>query len=401
MTARYARRASGGFSVVELMVSIVIGMLALLFATRMTITSENARQASLGGSDSMQNGMQALASIAREAGQAGWGLNDPLIAGCDTVFSDTSGFVLPTALRGTATVSPLASAIITQGAVNGSGTDPDQLTLMSGSSMSGTGTLRLTNDYSSGTSIAVDRVPYGFARNDVIVVVPETVGSSKCALAQISADPSSQAAPPNVQTLTIASGTGWRYNSGSLGVAFKNGLARLFNLGPAGTLSFHTWSVNKGFLQLRATDLTGTSSTAKTVIDNVVTLKAQYGFDTRTGAAFTPQSGMRVNVWSGAMIDADGDGTIGGAGDYQHVSALRVAVVARSRNPEKPNATTGLCSATTVLPQVFATAEPTGVAAVPLSVNVAVTGAGIDWKCYRYRVFESIIPIRNAGWSPT
>ena len=33
-------------------------------------------------------------------------------------------------------------------------------------------------------------------------------------------------------------------------------------------------------------------------------------------------------------------------------------------------------------------------------VNVAVAGDTMDWKCYRYRVFETIVPIRNAQWRP-
>ena len=376
------------------MVSIVVGLLALMFATRLVVGSEQNRQASLGGSDSMQNGMLALFSISNDAGQAGWGLNDPLVAGCDTVLFDTGGYVLATASRTgvVGTVSPLAAAVI-----KSNGANPDQLTLYSGSSMSGTGSLRLTQDYKAGdTDIIVDRVPYGFAggdASDVIVLAPETAGAKKCSLAQVAAIPAGTPA-----RLSIASGL--RFNKGTLDVAYGNGQARLFNLGPAKTLSFHTWSVQNGFLQLRATDLAGAGAVASTVTDNVVSLKAQYGFDKTPAAAFTPASGLRIDAWSAGMIDADGDGVIGGATDYQHVAALRVAVVARSKNPEKPNGS-GVCTATPTAPAVFSTAEPFGVPAVPVQVNVGVAGDTVDWKCYRYRVFETIVPLRNAGWRPT
>ena len=82
-------RRQRGFSIVELMVAVVIGMLALLFATRMVTTGEKARQAALTGSDSMQNGMLALYSLSNDASDAGWGLNDTMLAGCDTVFADS------------------------------------------------------------------------------------------------------------------------------------------------------------------------------------------------------------------------------------------------------------------------------------------------------------------------
>lgn len=393
--AQMQRAQNHGFSVVELLVSVVIGMLALMFATRLVLSSEQSKQTSLGGSDAMQNGMLALFSITSEAGQAGWGLNDPLLTGCDTVFSDTGNFALATAPRAGVTVAPLAAAII-----ESNGADPDRLSLYSGTGMGGTGTLRVTRDYAGESDIVVERVPYGFAQGDVIVVAPETVGAAKCALAQIAVDPRTQPGPPLPQKLSIASGAGYRYNAGKLGVNYKNGQARLFNLGPGAALSFHTWSVAQGYLQLRAANLAGAGAAASTVTDNIVSLKAQYGFDTRTGVAFTPAANLQVGRWSSSMIDADGDGVVGGAGDYQHIAALRVAVVARSKNPQKP-AATGLCSATTVLPTVFASTEPYGVTAQPQQVNVGVTGDTVNWKCYRYRVFETIVPLRNGSWRPT
>jgi type IV pilus assembly protein PilW len=137
------------------------------------------------------------------------------------------------------------------------------------------------------------------------------------------------------------------------------------------------------------------------VADNIVSIKAQYGFDTRAGAAFQPTSGLQVSQWSASMIDADGDGVAGSAGDYQRVAALRLAVVARSKAPERADASTGTCTATANQPTVFSSAQPAGVAAVPVTINVAVTGDPVDWHCYRYRVFETIVPLRNMSWRPT
>ena len=384
----------GGFSIVELMVSVVIGLLALVFATRMIANAELAKQSSLGGSDSMQNGMLALFSMNGDASQAGWGINDPLLVGCDTVFADTNGYALTTATRSTGAVSttirPLAPVLITS-----NGAAPDAITFYSGTSMSGTGTLRLTNNYVAGTTLQVDRPNYGFANGDVIVVAPETRGASRCSLAMVSNFVSGA-----TQQLMFAAGGNNHYNSGNLGVAFSSNLARLFNLGPATTLSFHTWTVQSGYLRLQATDLAGSAAAAATVVDNIVSVKAQYGLDTRAGAAFTPNSGMQVSVWSNTMIDADGDLTTAGPADFERIAAVRLAVVARSRAPEKPGSS-GVCTATPAQPVVFATAEPAGVTAVPITVSVAVAGDTVDWHCYRYRVFETIVPLRNSGWRPT
>lgn len=389
-----AARRARGFSVIELMVSVVIGMLALMFATRLIVGSEQNKQASLGGSDSMQNGMLALFSIDADAAQAGYGLNDPIIAGCNTVFTDTGGYTLAPALRAAVSVTPLAPVVI-----ESNGAAPDRITLYSGSSMTGTGTLRVMAA-TSGGHIDVDRVPYGFAQNDVIVVAPETIGGN-CEVAQISGI--TQSPQPS---LAIANGSAQRFNPSALGTTYKAGLTRVFNLGPAKTLSFHSWTVADGFLQLRATDLLGAGASAATVADNIVSIKALYGFDKRNGTGFQPQGGMLVSQWSTSMIDADNDGVVGGAGDYQRITALRVVVVARSKSPERPKpgeacaATAGDAVDTDRYPIVFAD-KPKDIAAATMKVNLAVAGDPVNWKCYRYRVFESIVPLRNSAWRPT
>jgi type IV pilus assembly protein PilW len=191
-------------------------------------------------------------------------------------------------------------------------------------------------------------------------------------------------------------------NSGSLGASYSAGQSRVFNLGPVSGLSFHTWSADNGFLRLRAVDLSGASERAETVVDNIVSIKAQYGFDMRTGVAFTPEGGTTISRWSAVMVDADGDGVIGSAGDYKHVVALRIAVVARNKNPEKP-VSGNTCTATTLAtaPVLFSNPVPNNIAAVSVTPTIAIANDPIDWTCYRYRVFESIVPIRNSGWRPT
>lgn len=380
-----------GFSVVELMISIVIGMLALVFAMRLITGSEQSKQSALGSSDSMQNGMLAMFSISGDASQAGFGLNDPLLLGCNTSFTDKSGYTLAVATRGAATIRPLSPAII-----ESNGSAPDVISLYSGSALSGTGTMRLVADYRGGTGIEVDRDPYGFALGDVVVVAPED-RNGDCALAQISSKPVPK--PGDNPVVMVGGGANLRYNSGDLGSAYTASRARIFNLGPAATLSLHTWSVNNGFLRLRSTDMAGANAAPATVADNIVSIKAQYGFDTRAASAFASRNGMRVGRWSATMINADGDGVTGGPGDYERLAAVRIAVVARSKTRERANAA-GACSATPNRPTVFTTEEPAGVTAVPITVDVAVPNETADWRCYRYRVFETVVAMRNADWKP-
>jgi type IV pilus assembly protein PilW len=392
MSARLRLHKDGGFSLVELMISVVIGMLALLFAMRLLTGSEQNRQSAMGGSDSMQNGMLALFSISSDAGQAGYGLNDPIVTGCNTIFSDTGGYTLAAATRGTTAIHPIAPVVIEASAAG-----PDKVSFYSGTSVAGTATLRVLANYSSGARVYVDRIPYGFAQGDAVLVAP-AAGGGDCALAQLSESPEKLPPPPGQQYVVVAQANGYRFNSGNLGASFTGGASLLYNLGAGANLSFHTWSVADGFLRLSATNI-GDSAAPAAVADNIVSLKAQYGFDTRPASAFDPAAGLKVSQWSSTMINADGDTVTGGPGDWQRIAAVRLAVVARSKNPERP-AAGAACSATTTKPGAFGTAAPAGVTSVPVSIDVAVAGDPVDWRCYRYRVFETIVPFRNASWRP-
>jgi type IV pilus assembly protein PilW len=254
----------------------------------------------------------------------------------------------------------------------------------------------VTKDYAGGSEITTASTPpYGFAAGDVIVMVPEPSGG-RCSMAQLSSKPT----VGDKGVLNFVAGSGQRFNSGTLGGnTFVHGQARVYNLGQGSRLSFHTWTVVNGRLLLSATDLAGTSQTPQIVVDNVVAIKAQYGFDTNIGDAFKPGS-MQVNKWSTSMIDADGNGEVGNPGDYQHVAAIRLAVIARGGIPDKPDPKTGTCSGTTTMQKVFASNVPLNVPAVPVLVKLSVPGDPMDWTCYRYRSFETIVPIRNSGWRP-
>ena len=395
MNAHSSRRARG-FSLVELLVSVVIGMLALLFATRLVLSGEKNKDAAVGGSDSMQNGMLAMFSLSGDATEAGWGMNDPMVAGCDTNFSDANGYVLPTVTSGGVNRTPLAAVVI-----QSNGTDPDVISFNSGTSQSGAGSVKLFADYVNGNSLTIDsKNPYGFNNGDVLVVAPLAPGAAKCTLIQLSGF----GAPP-LSTMLVNSGGAYRFNAiAGMATQYKQNQTYIYNLGSPALLHFHTWSVNNGVLLLRATELAGAEAAGVSVTDNVVSIKAQYGFDTRPPGAnpYDPNpgaDGMQITTWSSTMIDADSDGVIGSPGDYQRVGAVRIAVVARSKNSEKPNSA-GACSATTALPTVFAGVAPSGVVPVPVQVKVAVPGDSVPWQCYRYRVFETIVSIRNTQWRP-
>lgn len=386
MSHHDAMRRARGFSMVELMVSVVIGMLAVMFATRLLATSETDKAAALGGSDSMQNGMLALFSLNFDASQAGWGINDTLLNGCNTLMSDSEGFALQSVKRGGVDTTPLAPVVI----VN-NGERSDVVSLNSAGSLTGVGNVTLNDLYAGGNEIRVStNNPFGFNTGDVIAVVSEGVGGV-CSIAQLSGVAG--------DVLQIASG---RFNTGGglLGGVYNQGSkARVFNLGPPDKLALHTWSVQRDVLRLRASNMSGSTDAPKAVVDNVVAIKAQYGFDLQAGD-YEPVYGSQVSVWSADMLDADGSGVAGDAGDFQRVTAVRLAVVARSQVPDKPKNSDGTCTATENKLRIFETATPKGVTPVAVTVALDTEGDKVHWTCYRYRAFETVVQIRNNAWRP-
>lgn len=394
------RTRQHGFSLIELMISVLIGMLAMVFVMRTTVSFETNRRGGIGGSDSMQNGVVALFSMENDAAQSGFGLNDGLLLGCKARFFDSQNYAGANVAGGVAmTLAPVSVVF--------NGANPDQISFTAGSSDGGTGSQGLAANSAAGSAVLSVPTTWGYKYGDVLAIAPTTAGGtcttpatagSCCAIAQVSGLVTTPA------TFNIANDgtTRTRFNPpGGLAAAFAGpSQAKVFNLGAGTSLSFHTWDVNNGVLRLRATDLTGASNAPTSAVAGVVSIKALYGFDTRTGVAFTPDLGLQINRWSAGMIDADGDGTVGSPGDYQHLAAVRLAVVARSREPERPDASGTCPNTTTVLPTVFSSQQPAAIATVPIQVNVAVAGDAIDWTCYRYRVFETIVPLRNSGWKP-
>lgn len=71
--------------------------------------------------------------------------------------------------------------------------------------------------------------------------------------------------------------------------------------------------------------------------------------------------------------------------------AMQLAIVARSSQPEKPDPVSGQCKITTSPPSWIG-------GTVDLSGMVGLTGD--DWKCYRHKVFEVTVPLRNVLWRP-
>ncbi len=99
------------------------------------------------------------------------------------------------------------------------------------------------------------------------------------------------------------------------------------------------------------------------------------------------------------MIDADGNGVAGDNGDLRRLLAVRVAVVARSSQGEPAIAR---CTTTTSQPTWQAGDVVDGqLVDTPIAIDRNPDGsANANWRCFSYRVFDTVVPLRNLLWSP-
>jgi type IV pilus assembly protein PilW len=363
-TRRFARLHRAGFTLIELMVGMAIGLLATIIIIQVMSLFEAQRRTTTGSADAQTNGGIALYSIGREVQMAGYGLL-PIIESaleCATITYGATGI--------TGGLNPIT---ITDGvAVAGVSSASDSVTIRYANSLMG-GAIGQITAMSGNDATLVSNL--GCAVNDITLVHTGTT----CAMSSATAVSAAGVAPITVTLQNTA------------GAVAKANLACL------GAWNVVTYSVNPATGNLdRTAVVNGVSTTTPSVV-GVVNLQAQYGIAASAGS-------NQVTQW----VDASG-GTWAAptVADRNRIKAIRVAVVARNAKIE-PDVVTAACSSTTA-------ASPTGLCAwdatsalpnpvVPPFVaspapQINLLPGDANWARYRYRVFETIIPLRNVIWA--
>lgn len=352
MRARVLTRMHG-LSLVDLMVGLGIGMVATLVILNVMVMFDARRRATVGSSDAQVNAVFATALLSRELRIAGHGLGP----------ADGLGCIVHRAAAGTADASfLLAPAVI----IDGKGGEPDTLAVLAAGEQA-LPPARLIASYTMDSGALTIDSTLGLAPDAQLLL--HSSGSPDCAL------------------LTVASVSigGYRVEpaaaSGILPGAVFGIDTAVVNVG---MLDYRRYSVDANQrLQAEHFDAASGSWLASTFAEGVVNLQLQYGFDARGGAQAMP----KVTRWSDEMIDADSNGKLGDSGDWQRMLAIRMAVVTRSaqRKGEGCDA-----QAPTWMAGNAATGE-----LEPTTIRVDHLA---DWACWRYRVLQSEVPLRNQLW---
>ena len=377
------KSATHGFSLVELMVAMTIGLIGMIIFMQVFQASEGIKRTTTSGGDSQQNGVIALYNIEHDLRNAGMGFNDTAFADCRTAGTVLGYDSLRTTPDFATVANPLllVPAFITAGA---GATDPDQIKIFYGSQTIVAAAGLVDKDMTAPLDSILLKNHYGFRSGDLIVLMQPGSGKN-CSLMEITQGYETSAVGP-LQHGTTNYGVSWlggtpvktpRFNKAAgLGVFYTGSntanATRVFNLGNlhdlSGTLPvLNTYSISNNTLMVQSdfNIIAGLPAT-NSIADNIVHMRARYGM-------------------------ADGTFTATAPANWQQLVSVRVAVVARSTNYERP-------------PPGGTAADCTATPAAPLwsggTFNLTATVPTADeWMCYRYRVFETTIPIRNWIWS--
>lgn len=374
------RRQLSGFSLVEVMVAMVIGLITVIVIGQITSSAEGYKRTATSGSDAMINSSLALYTIERDAKSAGYGMTATLgTIGCEIrakFGSDPSK---------TFTLAPVTIT-------NGNDGAPDTLRFLASDKSGVVLPTQVTVDHPrTAANFFVDS-DVGIQVGDLMIAVPESPDASNwCSVFQV--------------TNTGGGGGGGGGGQGQNQVLHNSGQSEWNQAGgqtifptdgyPTGSYLInlgqfldHTYAISGSNLTLTVFNAaTGESEPPQELYPQIVQLQAVYGRDT--------DSDCTVDTWNATQPTT--------SAEWQQIRAIRVVVVSRSQIAEKTNVTlseadvpnSAKCNAATPHANVVCWRPDPGSAASGVAIKL---DAASDWQRYRYRTNTATIPIRNLVW---
>jgi type IV pilus assembly protein PilW len=360
---------SKGFSIVELLVGTAIALVGMVVMFQSMQSWEGRKRTTSSGSDAQVAGSIAIFNLERDIRMAGHGFGSATAElGCAVKGHDNVlGADIPDFL--------MVPVLIANGAAGA----PDVVTVLYGNGTTLSSEMPFTG---SATTTKTANNADGLKVGDLFIAA--TTGGAACGLFETTANPPgigatiahATAAYTNYQGVSTTP----RYNDGGdRGIPVgTNTAGMLFNLGT--TPRLNVWQLTGG--RLSVNNILA-NETASDVAEAIVNVQAQYGYDQDNDgfiAAVVNAGGNQE--WVDTLATPTST-------DWRRVRAIRVALLARSQQFEQANVTTvnpSWAGGNFVMTHLDGTAGSTD----PDSPN--------NWRRYRYRVYETVVPLRNAAW---
>lgn len=338
-------RRRRGLSLIELMIGLVIGLLVSLAAlSSLRIFSASQRQGAV-ASGGVLNAGAALGVVKNDVAAAGMGFFDGRAPLCTRMNLSVG----PSAVIDGTEFAPLAIRRVL---------NQDQLDVFYATDVAAGVPLPLLAPSNGSRSDTLSTLPTGVGH----AVMLSPVATGLCTVRSVTAI--TAATEDSAQILSFgAAGTHNQAAFTTTGTYLAD--ARLSQLG---TLRWHRYRLVDGNLVLEQ-PLEGRSAV---LVRGVVGLRMNYG-----------TADVGTSTLTGWFGPADaGWGSLSAASIGQ-LRALRVGLVGRHPQRDKPDPATGQCTASTAKPVLWGeTIEP----------DVS------DWQCYRFHTATLVVPLRNVVW---
>jgi len=409
-TCKGARQA--GFTLIEIMIALLIGLIGIVVMMQTFAVSEGFKRTATSGTDAQINGGVAMYMIQRELRMAGYAMNDLMVQGCSSVrvWNNSAGFGID---------MPLVPFYINPPLVPAGDANTDTILIAYGTSNSAVASIPVLTNQANNNSIPLASNWDTFQTGDVFVSYQPTSTNPSCVLHEVTAATNPSGNCLAVPTSALSGGytsssvefgtsnyqqhtpsgcvtTTPTYNkataitdSGGTAVpmlTYPNG--KVFNLGNA---AIHVYAVRGGVLTLCDWVASDCRSAANytPVVDDIVSLRAVYGMNL-TPAASASVGDLKTITWNRNDLSTN-------VFLPSRVLAVALEVTARSGLKEKPNAA-GNCVTTPNAnkPDLSQAWQYDGTA----GANIDLSAVSTDWACYRYKLFQTQVPLRNTIWRP-
>jgi type IV pilus assembly protein PilW len=344
-----------GFTLIEILVGLVIGLLATLVITQVFSVFDGQKRATTGNADAQTNGIMALHNLQRDLQTAGFGLPMPM---ADADNASLKCNPSPTYDDGDAStpVTNLFPLVIENGIADAS----DVVTARYSTSALGAIPVKIVNPANATAAIGLTvENNLGCADGDIALI---SLGTA-CVITAVQ----DAHGDPDFTHITLVPATP---AGGALSAGAK--------LTCMGNWQDYRYEVINNQLMLNGTP----------IVAEVVSLQAQYGVSSSA-------SSNQVNEWVNATGIWAATATTPSVTNRNRIKSIRIAVVARNGLLEKEVVTNACTTAKGVVNNGPCAWDDTAFSASP-RIDLSTTA---NWQNYRYRTFETIIPLRNMLWA--
>lgn len=434
-----------GFTLIELLVGIMVAILASSAIMVSFSVFDNRKRTTQSGSDAQVNGAYALQMMERQIRMGGYGFaggnsaNDDTPSGCilsggfnnwpaATGLKTTKlDFAINTAMAVPPAAALMAPVLIVDDANNQGAGGSDVIRVMYGDSSS-VAPYEPNNMVAGGNTITVNANGYGVNVGDTVLIhdfktAAPPANVRRCVLRRVSAVDTNTGlltfAPPGFNDTTVSPNPVGPDSSSLSLMSLRNFRILTFSTLPApganGAFPAQMQAANVLYQYEARTNWVAPQQFE--LSPDIVNIQAQYGLDSNpipvggggvvvdqwvnaTAAAGWDQASI-VNRMQATPLDPNNPNTFS---PMARVKAVRLALVARSTLLEQRRVAGGCNAPGADQPMGTATLRVNGLLEFNWpdgtvgQANVQASDVN-NWSCYRYQVFQTVIPLRSVIWS--